>query len=266
MKLRFVSIEGFKGISNRVDLELSPTLTVIFGPNFYGKSSIIEAIQWCLYCNSLYYEDEKDRWRKIREIFKDIKIINERRPKATVIIEYEHNGQMFRMFAETKTEEGYGFKAYDNGSFKELTLGELELTPFIRVVTTSQTRRFESEEDLKALDIVFNVIFWREFSDSAKRIADDILEKEKMISEKIYKWRDELGKIYIETMEKYEDAEVRAGSISLDDIRKDLAELLNCSIDEIPSNLDDLIEFARKIRNPYGDKIDEKYNEKNSKV
>ena len=262
MKLRFVSIEGFKGISNRVELELSPTLTVIFGPIYHGKSSIIEAIQWCLYCNSFYYVDEKDRWRKIREIFKDIKIINERKPKATVLIEYEHNGQMFRMFAETKTDEGYGFKVDDNGSFKEFTLGELELTPFIRVVTTSQTRRFESEEDLRALDIVFNVTFWRELSDSAKRIADEIFDREKKISEKIYNWRNELGRIYVETLEKYEEAKVRAGDVKLDNIRKNLAELLSYSVDEIPSNLDDLVEFMRKIKNPYNDKIDEKYNEK----
>ncbi len=112
MLLRHVVIEGFKGIAGRIDLDLSPTLTAIYGPNYHGKSSILEAIQWCLCCNSLYHESEGSRWRRIKEIFGDIKIINERKNKATVVIEYEHNGKLYRMKAETTTEEGFGFKLF----------------------------------------------------------------------------------------------------------------------------------------------------------
>ena len=124
MIVRRAIIESFKGIKDVIELELSPKLTAIYGPNFHGKSSILEAIQWCLCCNSLHHESERVRWMRIKEIFGDIKII--RKPKAIVVIEYEHNGKLYIMKAETTTEEGFGFKLYDEGPFKNLPIGELE--------------------------------------------------------------------------------------------------------------------------------------------
>jgi len=262
MILRHVIIEGFKGIKDRVELELSPTLTAIYGPSYHGKSSILEAIQWCLCCNSLHHESERSRWIKIKEIFGDIKIVNIRRTKATVVIEYEHNGKPYIMKAETTTEEGFGFKPYDEGPFKNLPVGELEFTPFIRVITTSQIRRFESEEDLRALDIVFNVTFWTKLADSVKNVADEILNKEREIVEKTHKWRKDLEEIYIKALEQFEEAKVNAEGINIDDIRKDLAEKLNCELDKIPVNLENLLEFIRSIENPYSSKMQEKLEEK----
>ncbi len=189
MILKRVSIEGFKGISNRIELELSPKLTVIFGPIFYGKSSILEAIQWCLYCNS------GAEWRQIKRVFEESKIVNVRKTKAVVSIDYEHDGKIYMMFAETKSDEGYGFKSYDNGPFKNLTLGELKFTDFITVITTSQTRRFVSKDDLKALDLTFNVTFWRELANKSEKLVKDLLDKEKENVKKAYRWRRELEEV-----------------------------------------------------------------------
>ena len=260
MILRRVSIEGFKGISNRVELEISPTLTVIFGPNFYGKSSILEAIQWCLYCNS------GAEWRQIKRVFEDSELVNVRKTKAIVSIDYEHSGETYTMFAETKSEEGYGFKSYDHGSFKNLTLGELKFTDFITVITTTQTRRFVSKEDLKALDLAFNVTFWRELANKSENVAKDLLDIEKKIAERVYSWRTEIEKIYTNIIKNYEEIKSKVKDISIESIRKELSELLNRKIDEVPTALEDLIEFIKKVGEPYISEIEKLEKEREGKV
>lgn len=42
-------IEGFKGFTDQQTIPVSGKNIFIFGPNGYGKSSIIEAIRWCLF-------------------------------------------------------------------------------------------------------------------------------------------------------------------------------------------------------------------------
>ena len=51
MKFRInsIAIEGFKGFTNRQAIQISGKHLFIFGPNGYGKSSITEAIRWCLF-------------------------------------------------------------------------------------------------------------------------------------------------------------------------------------------------------------------------
>lgn len=44
-----ITIEGFKGFTNRKTIPVNGKNLFIFGPNGLGKSSIIEAIRWCLF-------------------------------------------------------------------------------------------------------------------------------------------------------------------------------------------------------------------------
>ena len=44
-----ISIEGFKGFTNKQVLPLNGKHAFLFGANGSGKSSIIEAIRWCLF-------------------------------------------------------------------------------------------------------------------------------------------------------------------------------------------------------------------------
>ena len=253
MILKSVAIEGFKGISNRIELELSPKLTVFFGPVAYGKSSILEAILWCLSCNSL----ESGDWRKIQKMFEDIEIINLRKPKAEVKIEYEHNGNEYVMFAETKTEKGYGFKAYDSGIFKELSIGELEITPFVRVLTTAQIRKFEFSEDLEALNVVFGITFWKKLADSCDKLAETIRDKERDIIEKVTSWKAELEKIYTRVLDRYNEITkiIEDENINLESIKRCLKELTSKDLDQY--SLDDLLSFVRQMTNPYHSKLSE---------
>ncbi len=48
MLLKKIEIFGFKSFSDKVEIELSPGVTGIIGPNGCGKSNIADAVRWCL--------------------------------------------------------------------------------------------------------------------------------------------------------------------------------------------------------------------------
>ena len=48
-RINSITIEGFKGFTNRQTISVNGKNLFIFGPNGFGKSSIIEAIRWCLF-------------------------------------------------------------------------------------------------------------------------------------------------------------------------------------------------------------------------
>lgn len=46
MRLRSITLHGFKSFGNRTTLELSPRVSVIAGPNGSGKSNVVDALRW----------------------------------------------------------------------------------------------------------------------------------------------------------------------------------------------------------------------------
>jgi len=51
-RIKSINIEGFKGFTAPTEIKLNGKSTFIFGPNGFGKSSILEAISWCLFGSS----------------------------------------------------------------------------------------------------------------------------------------------------------------------------------------------------------------------
>lgn len=48
-RLETVTIRGFRGVRSRIDLAFDPTSTIIVAPNGTGKTSIVAAVEWCLF-------------------------------------------------------------------------------------------------------------------------------------------------------------------------------------------------------------------------
>lgn len=48
-RIKSITVEGFKGFTSRQEIPIEGKNLFIFGPNGYGKSSIVEAIRWCLF-------------------------------------------------------------------------------------------------------------------------------------------------------------------------------------------------------------------------
>jgi len=49
VKIESVVIQGFRGFNQEQEIALHPSLTLIYAPNSYGKTSITEAVEWLLY-------------------------------------------------------------------------------------------------------------------------------------------------------------------------------------------------------------------------
>lgn len=49
MKINNISIQGFRGFNEKQVIDFHPHLTLIYGPNSYGKTSITEAAEWLIY-------------------------------------------------------------------------------------------------------------------------------------------------------------------------------------------------------------------------
>lgn len=49
MKIRRLTIQGFRGFNGAQTIDLDPRLTIIYAPNSYGKTSICEALEWLIY-------------------------------------------------------------------------------------------------------------------------------------------------------------------------------------------------------------------------
>lgn len=49
MKVKNITIEGFRGFNEKRTIDLHDRLTLIYAPNSYGKTSISEAFEWLLY-------------------------------------------------------------------------------------------------------------------------------------------------------------------------------------------------------------------------
>ena len=49
MKIRSISIQGFRGFNNEQTINFHDQLSLIYAPNSYGKTSISEALEWLLY-------------------------------------------------------------------------------------------------------------------------------------------------------------------------------------------------------------------------
>lgn len=48
-KISVITIEGFRGFNNRASIALDGDSAVFYGPNGVGKSSVMQAVEWCLF-------------------------------------------------------------------------------------------------------------------------------------------------------------------------------------------------------------------------
>src|SRR5882724_3588219 len=65
MRLRQLSVAGFRGFNSVRTVEFSDTLTLLSAPNSHGKTSITEALEFLLYGQTSKVEsaDSKDEYK-----------------------------------------------------------------------------------------------------------------------------------------------------------------------------------------------------------
>lgn len=60
MKIDRLRIRGFRGFSDEFTIYFSPTITTIYAPNSYGKTSLSEALEWLFYGTTCRVSDGAD--------------------------------------------------------------------------------------------------------------------------------------------------------------------------------------------------------------
>jgi len=65
VKIEGMTVQGFRGFNEQRSIDFHPNLTLIYGPNSYGKTSITEAVEWLLYGKTSKVDkaDSKDEYR-----------------------------------------------------------------------------------------------------------------------------------------------------------------------------------------------------------
>lgn len=65
MKIKSISIEGFRGFNEERTIDFHDRLTLIYGPNSYGKTSVSEALEWLIYgvTSKVEKADSKEEYR-----------------------------------------------------------------------------------------------------------------------------------------------------------------------------------------------------------
>ena len=49
MKINTLTVQGFRGFNKSQSIDFNERLTLIYGPNSYGKTSISESFEWLIY-------------------------------------------------------------------------------------------------------------------------------------------------------------------------------------------------------------------------
>lgn len=65
MKIKNITIQGFRGFNEQRNIEFHNSLTLIYAPNSYGKTSISEALEWLIYGKTSKVEktDSKEEYK-----------------------------------------------------------------------------------------------------------------------------------------------------------------------------------------------------------
>jgi len=63
MRIKKLKISGFRGFVRERPIDLSKPVTILYGDNAQGKSSVLNAIEWCLFGSECAGKDTKMRER-----------------------------------------------------------------------------------------------------------------------------------------------------------------------------------------------------------
>lgn len=103
-----VSVEGFRGINKKLELEMHEGVCFLFGRNGAGKTSVLQAIEWCLTGRLPYLEG--------REFKYEDAIVNMFNPQKTAVVSVvlkDQNGKLMSVTRRKKMARSTGRgKAY----------------------------------------------------------------------------------------------------------------------------------------------------------
>jgi len=136
LKIKKVEIEGFRGFTQKTSIEFENPITLLHGGNHQGKSSVLNAIEWCLYGDECIGEKSGIRER-VGKGEMAWRVVNDKSEKAQVKLEIEGEQGGFtitRTEAKGKGKKGKSIKiSLPNGTEKEVDEADQEIARLLRV-------------------------------------------------------------------------------------------------------------------------------------
>ena len=189
-----ITIQGFKGFSIEKSIQLDGKHLFILGPNGMGKSSIIEAIRWCLF----------------GQLWRPNEIVSNRLIPSDCIVNLRLNrdGSDWNLRRKLSLGSTGGSDAVlkdSNGKVHKITdvlpqLDSVESGESMHIICTSQDPRHRISSDLKAFERTILAYlglseikslknkfkeYIKKYEDNRDEIAKNISETEETINEKI---------------------------------------------------------------------------------
>src|SRR3990172_509479 len=136
LKIKRVEIEGFRGFTQKTSMEFENPITLLYGGNHQGKSSVLNAIEWCFHGDECIGEETGIRERVGTGEF-TWRVVNDNSEKAQVKLELEGKQGGFtitRAEVKGKGKKGKSIKVLlPDGTEKEGSEADQEAAKLLRV-------------------------------------------------------------------------------------------------------------------------------------
>ncbi|MEM4605940.1 MAG: AAA family ATPase [Candidatus Pacearchaeota archaeon] len=187
-RLKKLKVKAFRGFVEEKEFEFAP-LTIFFGPNGTGKSSTLNAIEWCFWGDKCIGRDTGIRERVGWEV-------KNRNSEEEPIVEIEFkDGKKIRRKWKREIEEESILKLTKKYSFNDFLVGVYQHQEVIRIILTQEPKvRNEGFDRLFGLSDYRNLLetlqeaIRRELRLNLDQINDEISNFQNEIKSRIEVW------------------------------------------------------------------------------
>lgn len=194
MKIKEICICGFRGFNESKELVMDDRLTIIYGPNSYGKTSISEALEWLLLGDTSKVENSLSGKNEYKGSYRNIHFPSDQCPCIEVTC-LDQNGEEFIIRGELR-KSGETKKFIDDEEVNSWPWENPELktySPFILqhalqdLLLTSPTNRYDKfskilgTQSLTELQNIFNSLATK------YHLPDDVADFETGLSDLVEK-------------------------------------------------------------------------------
>jgi len=86
LKIKKITIAGFRGFNCEQSIDINKNLTIVYGPNSYGKTSISEALEWLLFGVTSKVQEHVSGKNEFKGTYKNIHYKEESKPFVELIL------------------------------------------------------------------------------------------------------------------------------------------------------------------------------------
>jgi len=257
LKIKKVEIEGFRGFTQKTSIEFENPVTLLHGGNHQGKSSVLNAIEWCLYGDECIGEKSGIRER-VGKGEMAWRVVNDNSEKAQVELEIKGEQGGFtitRTEAKGKGKKGKSIKiSLPNGTEKEVDEADQEIARLLRVsfkdFATTVYQHQETIHDFviqtpseqsAVMDRLLGLSDYRNILDGIKK--SDVLKVQRELTEEFNKFQTRLQEAIKIRQKDLDDKRGKAKERELGEEELNENKLLELA----ESTIKDISNFARLL-------------------